>query len=177
MQHGCNYLQELIFMRMNKSICSHHRVEESEWKLMGPWQKMIGNCASMLKRLALGLWLIFSGFKPGNLKLGESQPVLPSASLTSQCVSAGRFAPPFLAPPSLPCYLRLAWSHVIGSYSDGFSWITFAPCDRFTVGLSIFSFVCAGLDRNKTHLLKNSAIRTGRVKLLNAWWCSAQPYR
>lgn len=34
---------------------------------------------------------------------GETRPVLPSASLTSQCVSAGRFAAPSLAPLAPSC--------------------------------------------------------------------------
>ncbi len=114
---------------------------------------------------------LLSGSKPGNLKPGESQPVLPSASLTSRCVSAGRFAAPSLAPPSLPCYLHCAWSYVIWSninrFAEGFeiSWITFAPCASFPSSL-IFPHQCWYWIRQK----ENSPAIKYNILTLEQYW-------
>lgn len=79
---------------------------------------------------------LLSGSKPGNPKPGESQPVLPSASLTSRCVSAGRLALPCLALPSLQCYLHCARSHATWTNTHGFGW-------RFGNLLNHFSSACS----------------------------------
>lgn len=101
---------------------------------------------------------LLPGSKPGNLKPGESQPVLPSASLTSRCVSAGRFTAPSLAPPSLPCYLHRAWSYVFWS-NNGFSEGSVKLAESLLLlvlvsqALLCFLFhVGAGSDRKNTQL-------------------------
>lgn len=100
---------------------------------------------------------LLSSSRPGNLKPGESQPVLPSASLTSRCVSAGTFAPPSLAPPSMPCLLHRAWSHVIWSthsrgFSRGFGNELNHICSLLLVSQALLCFLFHVGDRKKTHL-------------------------
>ena len=81
----------------------------------GPLAIYIGNWTSMLKRLTLYTLSPALGLATWSFGGWGSKPVLPSASPTSQCESAGRFVHPLFPPPPLPCYPHLARSHVIRS--------------------------------------------------------------
>lgn len=96
---------------------------------------------------------LLSGSKPGNLKPRESQPVLPSASLTSQCVSAGRLhLTPLL---QHHCHVtstilldHMRFYQVLMVLAEGFeiNWITLLPV---LISQTVFSVECLCWIRQK----------------------------